>query len=197
MDTTSIILIGIICSVCIAFICVLIYIFQPKHTREVRMFSFGKKDNPSDMVINTSSDTHITSNNVNQYNSNSIDSLSFKALFNDYELEAFNKIYRAFRNKDILVFSKVNFSDFVSIQKISASQDNEFYRILPYLKADFLLCNANTGKPICIVKDDKIPIENAYKTFQNKIADKLKIKYIAIDGVDDVSIAKIFQIVQN
>lgn len=189
MDLTSIIFIGLLIFVGCAVIAVLIYVFQPKYAKESRMFSKKEK---TQKVKNKKEELPSTNNTVSSAqttNSVSATTISPKPLFSKDELDGYSKLLGALRNKNVIILSKVNFSDFVSI---SSGTKSELYKIIPYLKADYLICDDKTGTPLYIIKDTKKHVGDEYTTYIKNIAQTLKIGYIEIDGVNDSSIAQIF-----
>lgn len=188
METTEMIMIGSIIFVIIAFIITLIYILQPQNMKSSNLFRKKKKQPLQNKA------TGIGPNNTQiEVVTTSIDTLALKPILKSYDLETFNRLSAALKNKDVIVFPKILFSEFISIQKIVAKQDNEFYNVLPYLRADFLICKASNCRPICIIRDTKVPTENAYKAYMKKIAEKMNINYLEVEGINDATIADIYR----
>ena len=190
MDIMSIIFIGLLIFVGCAVLAILFYVFQPKYAKESRMFSKKEKAPKTNTeTMPTQTNTNIQQTVPQTTNSNiSLSTVSLKSLFAKNELSGYSKLLSVLRNKNVIVLPKVNFSDFVSI----SSGNAELYKTIPYLKADFLICDDKTGNPIYIINDKKNHISNEYASYMQNIAQTLKIGYLEIDGVNDTTIAQIF-----
>lgn len=197
MDTMQIMMMCAIGFVILAFIATLIFILQPEHLKSSSSIFKKKKKQPVVQRSGSASTTAGQNSATIETVSTSLDTLAMKPILKSYELESFNKINSALRNKDVIVFPRILFSDFIGIQKIVANKDNEFFGILPYMRADFLICSSHNCRPLCIVRDKKIPIENAYKSYMENIAKKMNIHFIEVDGITDFSIAEIYKILQQ
>ena len=182
MDKTTFILIGILCFVGLVMICTIFYVFQPKYARSFRMFE-KKKSKANDVapIITTSSTSAI----------------EWKPILSPKELKSFRRLNKALKNKNVVIFPKMTFTDFVHIKSIDANAKNPFYTILPYLKADFLICDIDTGLPLCIVRDLRIQMDNLNKSHIENIAEALKIKYIEINGMTDEAIIQIYNAIKE
>jgi hypothetical protein len=180
MNVAEVVMIGMLCFVFIALICTLVYIFQPKYKKSFRMFEKKVKEpkNSKDSTTETSATTSY--------------SIEYRPIMKGHELTAFERLSNALRNKGVFIIPKINFSDFVQIKNTEANAKNPLYSILPYLKADFLLCSTATGKPLCIVRNTKTPMENANQAHMKNIATALKIQYIEVEGIDDKTIVEIY-----
>ena len=183
MDKTSFILIGILCFVALVMICILFYVFQPKYARSFRIFE--KKRNRASEIVPTTTITASTSE------------IQWKPLLNTKELKSFRRLNKALKNKNVVIFPKITFTDFVHIKSIDANAKNPYYTILPYLKADFLICDIDTGSPLCIVRDLRIQMDNLNKSHIEKISEALKIKYVEINGMTDEAIIEIYNAIKE
>ena len=183
MDKTTFILIGILCFVGLVMICTLFYVFQPKYARSFRMFE-KKKSRSNDVVPSATVAT-------------STSEIQWKPILNTKELRSFRRLNKALKNKNVVIFPKITFTDFVHIKSIDANAKNPYYTILPYLKADFLICDIDTGSPLCIVRDLRIQMDNLNKSHIEKIAEALKIKYVEINGMTDEAIIQIYNTIKE
>ena len=180
MNVAEVVMIGMLCFVFIALICTLVYIFQPKYKKSFRMFEKKVKEPKKSKDSTTETPASVSY------------SIECRPIMKEHELTAFERLSHALRNKGVFIIPKINFSDFVQIKNTEANAKNPIYSILPYLKADFLLCSMATGKPICIVRNTKTPMENANQTHMKNIAAALKIQYIEVEGIDDKTIVEIY-----
>lgn len=193
MDIYSIIFICLLVFTALAFIAILVYVFQPKYARESKIFSKKEKK-----VSKTTEQLEIAQNNTNAAPTKTpiqreeavlaSGSVSNKPLLSINELNDYIKISNAIKGSNAIVLPQVNYSDFIAINPGSKT---ELYKILPYLKADFLICDSRTAMPICIIKDKNKDMEFKYRAEVVQLTTALKISLLELNGINDATLAQI------